>query len=87
MEDSANWWNMREFCEELIKEGYIENVNWLENYLEPKIKERLLHLARMSYDKFLRHPSVFGLFGVDFMLDSDLNLYFIELVSGFSSGT
>jgi hypothetical protein len=45
------------------------------------MREKLLHVARMSYDKLPHHPATFEIFGVDMMLDSDLNLYFIEMVS------
>ncbi len=37
-------------------------------------------MARFSYEKFAHHSSVYELFGADFMFDSDLNLYFLEMV-------
>jgi hypothetical protein len=70
------------FAESLLAEGIITDLNWIQTYLEPQIRKKLLHLVLMSQDKLVRHPSVFELFGCDMLLDSELNLYFIEMVSG-----
>jgi hypothetical protein len=42
------------------------------------MKEMIFHLIRMSYRKFLNHPALFELYGIDFMMDTDLNLWFFE---------
>jgi len=42
------------------------------------IKKTVYHIAHMSRDLFLPHPGVFDLMGADFLMDNDLNLWFIE---------
>ena len=39
----------------------------------------MLHLTRMHYEKFMRHPGVSELFGVDYMFDDDMNLWYLEV--------
>jgi len=39
----------------------------------------MLHLVRMNIEKFLLHPGVFEMYGVDFMFDSNLHLWFLEV--------
>ena len=38
----------------------------------------MLHCIRMNIDKLLHHPRVFELFGFDFMLDDQMNLWYLE---------
>jgi len=38
----------------------------------------MIHIVRMSQDTYIRRSTVYELFGADFMLDDDLNLWFIE---------
>jgi len=40
----------------------------------------MLHLMRMTSQDFLMHPDLFGYFGVDFLLDDDLHMWFLEIV-------
>jgi len=37
-----------------------------------------IHVIQMSKSKFFQDSRVFELFGLDFILDSELNLWFIE---------
>uniref|UniRef100_A0A7S3I8V1 Uncharacterized protein n=1 Tax=Fabrea salina TaxID=342563 RepID=A0A7S3I8V1_9CILI len=52
--------------------------DWLDTYLRKKLKENMFHIVRMNLDKLMKHPQVFELFGLDFLLDTDLNLWYIE---------
>ena len=38
----------------------------------------MAHVFRMTSEKLLRHPGVFELFGIDFIFDSNLKLWFLE---------
>jgi len=74
----AQQWDFPRLFEYLMNEGIITDPNWLDNYLRPEFKKAMIHLLRSSQDKFLENSSLYGLWGVDFMLDTDLNLWFIE---------
>jgi len=50
----------------------------LENHLRPQFKKAIVHLVKMSSDFFWKQSNVYGLFGLDFMLDDKFNLWFIE---------
>jgi len=62
----------------LLETGQITDTNWVDNYLRPECKKALVHLIRASQKNFLQRSTVFELYGVDFMLDDQLNLWFIE---------
>lgn len=51
----------------------------MESVIKPKIKHIMLHIIRMNLDKLLKHPRVFEYFGLDFLLDTDFNIWYIEL--------
>ena len=69
---------MPELQEYLITKGIVNSTDWLENYLRPELKKAMIHLLRMTYSPFLKHSSVFELYGLDFIVDANLNVWFIE---------
>ena len=62
----------------LLEKDIISDPNWLDNYLRPQFKKAMVHLIRMGKAPFLKSSSVYELLGLDFMLDTDLNVWFIE---------
>ena len=62
----------------LLKSGQITDSNWLDNYLRPELRRALAHIIRMGQAPFLRTSSIYEIMGVDFMLDDNLDLWFIE---------
>jgi hypothetical protein len=46
--------------------------------LRPHFKRAFVHTARMAESYLLKSSSVFEMFGLDFLLDENLNLWFIE---------
>ena len=62
----------------LLKSGQITDSNWLNNYLRPELRKALAHVIRMGQAPFLRTSSIYEIMGVDFMLDDQMNLWFIE---------
>jgi len=48
--------------------------------LRVEMRKAMLHLMRMTSQDFLMHPDLFGYFGVDFLLDDDLHMWFLEIV-------
>lgn len=74
----AQQWSFERLQAYLLEAGVIRDPNWLDNYLRPEFKKALVHLLRFSMKPMYEHSSVFQLYGVDFMLDENLNLWFIE---------
>ena len=75
-------WNFTRLENYLLKNRVVSDPNWIENYLRPEFKKAMIHLIRMSQSSFSKLSAVYELFGVDFMLDEDLNLWFLECNSG-----
>lgn len=71
-------WLFDRFQDYLLERGLINDTNWLDNYFRPECKKAMIHLVRMSQKNFLKRSSLFELYGMDFMLDDNLNLWFIE---------
>jgi len=71
-------WTLEDLAHFLISSGKVNDTNWLDNYLRPTFKKAFIHLVRMAEYGMLKASNVFDLYGVDFMLDDTLNLWFIE---------
>lgn len=71
-------WTFPAFESFMIEQGKVQ-PGWLDGYVRRVMKEKMLHLTRMVYEQLLRHPGVYELFGVDFMFDEDLKLWFLEV--------
>jgi len=79
---SFQMWTFDRLQDYLLDTDQITDENWLDNYLRPEFKKAMVHLVRMTEGPFLRRSQTYELFGCDFMLDSNLNLWFIECNSG-----
>lgn len=71
-------WTFEDLADYLLNTGKIKDPKWLDNYLRPSFYEAFIHIVRMSAHAFWNQSNVYELFGLDFMLDEDLNLWFIE---------
>lgn len=67
------------FLQWYLTENFEIPQEWMENYFRKTIKQTMLHLVRMNLSSLLRHPRVFELFGLDFLLDDQLHLWYLEL--------
>ena len=76
MEDQA--WTMQQFEDYLVATGRVNN-NYFKEVMVPRMKEIIMHTVRSVSEKLLRHPGVYELFGIDLMLDDDLNLWLLEV--------
>jgi len=72
------FWTMPKLEKFLLDTGVITDPQWLDNYLRPEFKKAYIHLLRMSSSPFAKRSSLYEVYGLDFMLDEDLNLWFIE---------
>ena len=82
-------WFLEKFHLYLLEKGIVKDPNWLDNYLRPQFKKVMIHLTRMAKSAFMKKSSVYELFGIDFVMDEDLGLWFIEantmpLIHGFT---
>ena len=75
-------WSLKRLQDYLLKKGKITDKNWLDNYLRPQFKKAMVHLMRMAKNDYLKISSVYELQGLDFVMDENLNLWFIETNSG-----
>jgi len=78
----AQQWSYQRLQDYLLEKEIISDKNWLDNHLRPQFKKAMIHLVRMTSHAFRKDKTVFQLFGVDFLLDTNLNLWFIEANSG-----
>ena len=73
----------------LLEKGIIQDPDWLNNYLRREFKKVMIHLIRLSQDAYSKKSSFFELYGLDFVMDDNLQLWFIEantmpLIDGFT---
>jgi len=71
-------WNFEELEDYLIESGKTKDTNWLETTLRPQFRQAMIHTVKMASEFFWKQSNVYGLFGLDFMLDDNFNLWFIE---------
>lgn len=82
-------WFLEDFHRYLMENNIISDPNYLDNKLRPEFKKVMVHLMRMAQSGFFKQSSLFELFGLDFVMDENLELWFIEansmpLISGFT---
>ena len=75
-------WDFPRFQEYLLKAGVVSDPNWLDNYLRPEFKKACIHLLRSVQDKFRKDSSLYEVYGVDFIIDTDMNIWFLEANAG-----
>jgi len=71
-------WLLEDLEDYLLKIGKIKDKTWIEKELRPKFIQAYVHLARMVEESFYKTSNTFELFGLDFVMDEDLNIWFIE---------
>jgi len=62
----------------LLESGKIHNQNWLTEEFRPAIQKAFIHLIRMTSQYFWKQSNVYELYGLDFMLDDKMQLWYIE---------
>ena len=76
-------WTFKGLEKYLLDSGKITDPNWLDNYLRPQFKLAFIHLIRLARHSYLNtSSSVYEFYGTDFMLDDQMNIWFIESNSG-----
>jgi len=85
-------WYWKDLHRYLTEQGLVSDPNWLDNYFRPELKRSMVHLVRMAQDAFARKSSIYEVYGLDFIMDENLGLWFIEannmpLIDGFTTGS
>jgi len=62
----------------LMERDKIQDKNWINNYLKPQMQKAMVHIMRMSKEHIGTANNHYQICGVDFILDEDLKLWFIE---------
>jgi hypothetical protein len=75
-------WNFTKLQDYLYETGKIQDKTWLDTGLRYQIQQSMAHIGRMTRFNFLNRSNIYELFGIDFILDNDLKLWFIECNSG-----
>jgi tubulin polyglutamylase TTLL1 len=73
-----SYWLYPQLHKYLQEQGKVTDPDWVENYLRKEVKRAMIHLIRMGQDTLLKKSSLHELYGVDFMMDENLDLWFIE---------
>ena len=73
-----NAWMFPDLEQYLLENGMV-SPGWMQNHFWRQIRETTLHVVRAGLHHLLKHPGVFEIFGMDFLIDDQLNLHFIEL--------
>jgi len=70
-------WTYEKLQDYLLKSGKVKK-NWLNTDFRPAIQKAFVHLVRMTSQYLWKGSNVYELFGLDFMLDENMQLWYIE---------
>ena len=77
IEEYTTWYYDR-LQQYMLDNGQTQDPQWVENYLKLEIKKVMIHLVRMAQSAFLKKSATFEILGLDFIMDDNLQLWFIE---------
>jgi hypothetical protein len=67
------------FHAEMMATGKVTDPNWLDTYLRPQFQRAFIHAAKMVHPHLYKSSNLYEMFGVDFVIDEDFNLFVIEV--------
>jgi hypothetical protein len=76
--DHPHYWMLDQLEDHLVERGLVKR-GWVSAELRPGFKDRFTRSVQAMHHKFRRDPAFFGVFGADFTLDADLNLWLFEV--------
>jgi len=71
-------WTLEDLQDYLLKTNKTSDKNWLDNHLRPKFQQAFAHLSRAVENSVSSLSSVYELYGLDFVMDENLDIWFIE---------
>jgi len=72
---------MKNLAKDLIKQGIITDKSWLDTGLRASLERSMVHLVNAGKEYFSKAPNNFETYGCDFLLDTNLNVWFMECQS------
>ncbi|CAD8070870.1 unnamed protein product [Paramecium sonneborni] len=72
-------WKLDHLQEILLKEGRIQNKQWLKEELLPKVDRMIIHAIRSTQHTFAKDSKLGEFFAADFLLSDNLDLYIMEI--------
>lgn len=76
---NEQFWNFHRLAGYLEDSGLVDNGDlWLRDTLEVQLRVAMIHLMNSVQRKLDPRPGLFSLYGLDFILDDRLKLWFIE---------
>jgi hypothetical protein len=73
--------NMEDLGKFLVKTGVIKSEKWIETDLKKQLQKAMVHLTSSAKTHFEKRPNYYEMYGCDFLLDTDLNIWFMECQS------
>ena len=71
-------WNFTRLHNYLYSIQKINDPDWLQNYLRPQLMKAIIHILRSTQHTITRATNTYQLWGMDFIMDDNLKLWFIE---------
>jgi hypothetical protein len=70
--------NFSSLCDHLYEKKIVKDPNYLETGLRYRMKRGFMHLLNSTIEHYAKRSNLYEMFGCDFLLDKDLNMWFIE---------
>jgi hypothetical protein len=74
-------WTFNDLQKHLLETKKVNDTHWVDNYLRKELQKALIHAVRLSKSGFMEHSGVFEIYAVDFEIDSNMNLWYLDIES------
>jgi len=71
-------WTFERFGKYMYESGQVDSPTWIDTFLRPKMQEGMIHMVRTMQQNLPKSNNMYQFVGVDFILDTDFRLWFIE---------
>jgi hypothetical protein len=72
------YWTLEDLLNQMISNGRV-GKDWYSKFFIPATKKAMINLVRMTEGAFWKGSNIFELFGIEFMLDEGLNIWFQDV--------
>jgi len=74
----AEIWTFERLQGYLLEKGKVKNRDWANENLRLKLQTAMIHVLRAISGNFARASSLYELFAFDFIMDEEMNLWFLD---------